>query len=151
MAGRLAALGAEVCARAGAAVWRRHVEALGGVLRVMPGEFAPLEGAVRTCDRPFFAAESAAEAARQADLLRDVVGNPFRPADVDPAWLERDGRRVARVAEAVYDNQQFHDLPILADALEDAGCTNAEILSHCRSHGPHVRGCWVIDRLLGRG
>ncbi len=148
--GRLGALPAAVRARAGAAVWRRHVEALGGVLRVRPGEFAPLESVVRTCDRPFLAAQRNAEAARQADLLRDIIGNPFRPASADPAWLTWNGGLLARMARAIYEDHRFADLPILADALEDAGCTDAEFLAHCRGGGTHARGCWVVDQLLGK-
>jgi len=54
---------------------------------------------------------------------------------------------VARLARAIYEEGRCGDLPILADALEDAGCTDADILEHCRSAGPHVRGCWLLDLL----
>jgi hypothetical protein len=54
------------------------------------------------------------------------------------------------MARRIYDERAFHDLPILADALEEAGCTDAEILAHCRSSGEHVRGCWVVDLVLGK-
>ena len=57
---------------------------------------------------------------------------------------------VHRVAQAIYDERAFERMPILADALEDAGCDNADILNHCRNGGEHVRGCWVIDLLLGK-
>jgi hypothetical protein len=150
-AGRLGTLVAAGRARAGAAVWQRHVESLGGVLRVKPGEFAPLEAVVRTCDRSFMTGQLAAEAKYQAELLRDVVGNPFRPAGADPTWFARSGNTVRRVAKAIYEDRRFQDLPVLADALEDAGCTDVEFLSHCRGSGPHVRGCWVIDQLLEMG
>jgi hypothetical protein len=83
-------------------------------------------------------------------LLRDIFGNPFRPPGTDPAWLTWSDCTVVKVAQAVYDEEVFDRLPILADALEEAGCTNADILSHCRSEGPHVRGCWVIDLILGK-
>jgi hypothetical protein len=150
-AGRLGTLVAAARARAGAAVWQRHVESLGGVLRVKPGEFAPLEAVVRACDRSFMASELAAEARHQADLLRDVVGNPFRAVLVDPDWLAWSGGVPGRMAHAIYEGRRFQDLSLLADALEDAGCTDAEILSHCRGGGFHSRGCWVIDQLLGKG
>ena len=79
------------------------------------------------------------------------MGNPFRPAPAaDPSWLAWNGGTVAKLAAAIYDARRFADLPILADALEDAGCDNADILHHCRSEKEHVRGCWVIDLLLGR-
>jgi hypothetical protein len=149
--GRLGALRAAAHARAGAAVWNRHVQALGGILRIRPGEFAPLEEAVRRCDRAFLTSELSAEYARQAELLRDIIGNPFRTIAIDGDWLTRSQGSVGRIARSIYESRRFQDVPILADALEDVGCTDAEILSHCRSGGPHVRGCRVIDHLLGKG
>jgi hypothetical protein len=94
----------------------------------------------------------------QAIFLRDVVGNPFRPAPaVDPAWLECHGGTVAQLAHATYENRRLPEgtlepvrLSLLADALEDAGCTDAELLGHLRSPGPHVRGCWAVDLVLGK-
>jgi hypothetical protein len=80
-------------------------------------------------------------------LLRDIYGNPFRPVTLNPAWRTLN---VTALAQAIYDDRRFDDLPILGDALEDAGCTDAAILSHCRDPGPHVRGCWVVDLLLGK-
>ncbi len=86
----------------------------------------------------------------QAHILRDIFGNPFRPAVLDPAWLRwRDGF-IPQVAQSIYDERRFADLPILGDALEDAGCTNIDILDHCHRPGEHVRGCWVLDLLLGK-
>jgi hypothetical protein len=101
--------------------------------------------------RPYSAARSA-ERAAQAALLRDVLGPlPFRPAPaVDPSWLRWNGGTVAKLAAAIYDGRRFADLPILADALEDAGCADAAILAHCRGGGEHVRGCWAVDLLTGR-
>jgi hypothetical protein len=87
----------------------------------------------------------------QADLVRDLFRNPFRPAPaVDPAWLAWDGGRVRKLAEAIYDGRAFDRLPALADALEEAGCSDAELLGHLREPGPHVRGCWAVDLLLGK-
>lgn len=83
----------------------------------------------------------------QASLLREIAGNPFRPVSVDPSWPTK---TVAALAQAIYDSRAFDRLPILADALEETGCTDEEILSHCRGPGPHVRGCWVVDLLLGK-
>jgi hypothetical protein len=94
--------------------------------------------------------EVAEQIRRMSDLLRDLLGNPFRPVSLDSAWLAWNGGTVQRMAQTIYDEYRFGDLPILADALEDAGCTDADILSHCRSGGEHVRGCWVIDLLLGK-
>jgi hypothetical protein len=87
----------------------------------------------------------AAERKTQCDLLRDLFGNPFRPAALDPAVLDWGGGVVRRVAQAIYDERRFEDLPVLADALEDAGCADGRILAHCREAGGHVRGCWVVD------
>jgi len=80
-----------------------------------------------------------------ADLLREIAGNPFRAIGVEPIWLTRP---VTLIAQASYERQEFDRLPILADALEDAGCDNAEVLSHLRGPGPHVRGCWALEKLL---
>jgi len=81
------------------------------------------------------------------DLLRDVVGNPFRPAAFDPAWRTS---TVMSLASQMYESRDFGAMPILADALQDAGCDNEDILNHCRGDGPHVRGCWVVDLVLGK-
>jgi hypothetical protein len=97
------------------------------------------------------AAERKAEEGRQATLLRCIFGNPFRPAPaLDPAWLKWNDGTVAKLAQAIYEERRFADVPILGDALEDAGCADADILTHCRGPGEHGRGCWVIDLLTGR-
>jgi hypothetical protein len=90
----------------------------------------------------------------QAALLHDIFGNPFRPAAVNPGW--RTPQAVA-LAQAVYDQREMPAgtldlarLAVLADALEDAGCTDFDILNHCRRPGVHVRGCWVVDLLLDK-
>ena len=82
-----------------------------------------------------------------ANLLRDIFGNPFRPVAVDPAWLTETAVGIAR---GIYEDRAFERMPILADALQDAGCEDAEVLSHCREPGTHVRGCWVVELMLGR-
>jgi hypothetical protein len=90
------------------------------------------------------------------DIVRDVFGNPFRPATIDPAWLTDDVRALAR---GMYASRDFSAMPILADALQDAGCDDPDILKHCRHEagagalvprGIHVRGCWVVDLVLGK-
>jgi hypothetical protein len=91
----------------------------------------------------------AAERAAQAGLLRDIF-NPFRPVRIDPDWLVWNDGVVPRIARAVYDEKAFERLPVLADALEDAGYTDERLLSHCRAGGEHVRGCWAVDLVLGR-
>ena len=83
-------------------------------------------------------------------LLRDVFGNPFRLLSVQRHWLTWNDRTIPKLAQTIYDDRRFDLLPILADALEEAGCDNADILAHCRGPGPHVRGCWVVDLLLGK-
>jgi hypothetical protein len=90
------------------------------------------------------------EEAAQAALLREVFGNPFRPVVVDPGWLTWNDGTVPRIAQAMYDDRSFDHLPILADALEDAGCTDPALLAHCRAPGKHIRGCWAADLLLGK-
>jgi hypothetical protein len=87
----------------------------------------------------------------QAGLLRCVLGPlPFRRVVVDPAWVAWNDGAARKIAQAVYDERRFADLPVLADALEESGCTDAELLGHLRSPGPHVRGCWAVDALLAR-
>jgi len=91
-----------------------------------------------------------ASAKRQANLLRDVFGNPFHPVTVDRSILAWNDGTVPRLAESIYQERAFERLSILADALEEAGCTDATILSHCREPGEHIRGCWVVDLVLER-
>ena len=87
------------------------------------------------------------EASRQVDLLRDIFGNPFRPVAFDPAWRTDTALILAR---QMYESRDFSLMPILADALQDADCESDDMLNHCRSDGPHVRGCWVVDLVLGK-
>jgi hypothetical protein len=117
----------------------------------------------------------AADCAQQAVLLRDIVGNPFRPGIVDPAWWEWGGCAVRKQAESIYQQRRFGGLPRVAALLNEAGCADVEILQHCRKRRDrwlgawglrraaglftgscpprfwHVRGCWVLDLLTGRG
>lgn len=83
----------------------------------------------------------------QVPLLVDLFTDHFRPMTLDPGWLTAN---VVGVARTIYEQRSFQQMPILADALEDAGCTIADILHHCRQPGEHVRGCWVLDLLLQR-
>jgi hypothetical protein len=86
--------------------------------------------------------------AKLAEYLRDVTGNPFRPpTDVAP-WRTP---TVLALAQQVYEELDFGALRVLADALEDAGCDDPILLGHCRGEGPHVRGCWAVDAVLGKG
>jgi hypothetical protein len=88
-----------------------------------------------------------AERRAHAGFIRCLFGNPFRPVAIDPGWRTS---TVVALAEGVCADRAFDRLPILADALQDAGCEHPDILAHCRSDGPHVRGCWVVDLLLGK-
>jgi len=105
------------------------------------------------------AEEAASAAARHAlnllggvacELLREIVGNPFWDYTPEQAWLHWNDGAVPKIAQGIYEGRAFDRLPILHDALLDAGCDNQDILAHCRGAGPHVRGCWVIDLLLGK-
>jgi hypothetical protein len=83
------------------------------------------------------------------NLIRDIFGNPFRPAALNESWLTSD---VVALAKGIYEERAFDRMPILADALQDAGCAVDEVLNHCRDAKQfHVRGCWVVDLLLGKG
>jgi hypothetical protein len=91
-----------------------------------------------------------AEQMAQCRLLRDLFPNPSCKVIIDASWLLWNDGIVRSIAKVVYKEQAFDRLPILADALEEAGCANVDILSHCRNKGPHVKGCWVVDRLLDK-
>lgn len=79
------------------------------------------------------------------NLLRDIVGNPFRNSVIEDVWKTP---TVLRLAETMYEQRHFEDMPILGDALEDVGCDVADILDHCRKFPVHVRGCWLVDQIL---
>jgi hypothetical protein len=89
-----------------------------------------------------------AEVACQAALLRDIFGPlPFRRVKVDQSWQTS---AVVALATSIYDERRWEDMPILGDALQEAGCTDAEMLAHCRGPAIHARGCWVLDLLLNK-
>jgi hypothetical protein len=86
--------------------------------------------------------------AKQVSLVKEIFGNPFHPIPFSPSW--RTDTAVA-LAQQMYESRDFGAMPILADALQDAGCEDEEILYHCRAADQvHVRGCWVIDLVLGK-
>jgi hypothetical protein len=91
--------------------------------------------------------DAAQQNSAQLALLRCIFRSPFRPVTIDPTLLTSN---VVAIAQTIYDERTFDRLPILADALEDAGCDNADVLNHCRQPGVHVRGCWVVDLVLGK-
>jgi hypothetical protein len=88
------------------------------------------------------------EQAQQAALLRDIFGNSFRPVTFSPSWRTD---TALTLAQQMYESRDFGAMPILADALQDAGCDSDDVLNHCRdANAPHVRGCWVVDLVLGK-
>ena len=91
--------------------------------------------------------DSEREMLPQISMLHDIVGNPFYPEAVEPTWLTA---TVVQLARTMYESRDFSPMPILADALQDADCDNHIILGHCHGSWPHVRGCWVVDLILGK-
>jgi hypothetical protein len=89
----------------------------------------------------------ARECARQVELVRDIFGNPFRLSAFSPSWSTS---TAVTLAARMYESRDFSAMPMLAEALRDAGCDSADILAHCRGEGPHVRGCWVVDLVLAK-
>jgi hypothetical protein len=86
----------------------------------------------------------------QTSLLRCIVGNPWHPISIDPAVLTWQQGTVVNMAKAIYEERKWEDMPLLGDALEEAGCTDQAVLDHCRGLGPHARGCFVVDAILDR-
>ena len=87
----------------------------------------------------------------QVRLLRCIFKNPFQPLpQIDPAWLTWGGDRISHLARSIYETYDFTSLSVLGDALEEAGCTDQDILNHCRQPGEHALGCWILDLLLGK-
>ncbi len=124
-----------------------------GELRNVVGHHAGLSAARKGREAALRDAQ-AAEARAHCALIRDIVGNPFRPPTFDPAWRTR---TAAGLAQAAHDERLMPSreldparLAVLSDALEEAGCTDTDILGHLRSPGPHVRGCWVVDLILDK-
>lgn len=135
--------GWEICFRSAMGHAARAVAetAIVGAAAAHPeGEFSDIADAVG-------AAAERAELQQQCLLVRDIFGNPFRPATFSPPWRTDTAVTLAR---RMYDSRDFSAMPILADALQDAGCDNDDVLNHCREPGTHVRGCWVVDLVLGK-
>ncbi len=145
---------------AAAAAWEVH-------LQQHDAAYHASQAAVWATDvSPAFAAREAADAAiaatvcdpddpeedniYQAMTLRCIVGNPFRASFLAPSWLRWHDGIVLKLAETIYGDRAFGQMPILADVLMDAGCLDEAILKHCRETGPHARGCWLIDKILGK-
>jgi hypothetical protein len=108
-------------------------------LRVWASEGGRVQGVV--------AAAMRVEQSVQSSILRDIFGNPFAPIDFLPEWRTE---AVVALARGIYEERAWERMPVLGDALEDAGCHDPEVLEHCRGAGPHHRGCWVVDLVLGK-
>jgi hypothetical protein len=120
-----------------------------------PGVLTVVPHVVVRSPRPRYVQEAMPEAsdlpAWQRWLFHELSGPClFRPVPIDRSCLAWNGGAVRKMAQRIYDDRRFADLPVLADALEDADCGDAAILAHCRGPGEHVRGCWVVDLLTGR-
>jgi hypothetical protein len=141
--------------------WRELEAALAGVEAVEVATTGRSRAAARAIAAAWHTAEHARSAAaqvapdptvertHQADLLRDIIGNPFRAVPMELSWLRWNDGCVERLARSTDAQGRYGDLPVLADALEEAGCVNEALLGHCRSRAAHTRGCWALDTLLG--
>jgi hypothetical protein len=126
------------------------IETVASAIATAAGLITVLKSRDRSDTRLVLRSAEAQERERQCRLLRDIIGNPFRPVGVDAGWLAWRDSTVPKIAQTIYEERAFGRMPILADALEDAGCTNDDMLTHCRQSNEHVRGCWVVDMLTGR-
>jgi hypothetical protein len=136
----------------GGSSWNRRMSLRDGIVHVSNSVLRDIEGywtysgeAARI--RKPLASVLKSELAIQHELIRDIFGNPFRPVTLDPRWLTS---TVIDLARTIYEERVWERMPILADALMDAGCDSEEVIKHCQGPGPHVRGCWVVDLLTGR-
>lgn len=132
-----------------AAYWAANVKASGPICNVFDAASIVSQQVVKHTEAEY-AADLANEFRRQVTLVYEVFGNPFRPGRLDDYCLAWEGGLVRRLAEGIYEDRAFECMPVLGDALEDAGCSDAAVLSHCRGSAEHVRGCWVLDMILGR-
>ena len=128
----------------------------GGRTQPIAGDFAITLAMRRLTQKiPLFAASAFLRASQGAtgrnpagaDIIRDIFGNPFRPVAFDPSWRTS---TVVALARQMYESRDFSAMPILADALQDVGYDDPEVLGHCRGPGPHTRGCWPVDLILGK-
>lgn len=107
-------------------------------------------GVANTADADKLIATRADAMWLQCKIIRDLFRPFVYPVAMDAKWLSWNTATIPKLAQSIYDTRRFADLPILADALEEAGCTDEGILRHCRRPAEHVRGCWVLDLLLGK-
>jgi hypothetical protein len=131
--------------------WESLDDAAGAAIECCTARDDLLSTAVEVADRVAWCEGARWMYAAEADLLRCILGNPFRRSlPLPDAVLGWNDRTVPRMAESVYRDRAFDLLPLLADALLDAGCDDEELLAHLRSGEPHVRGCWGLDLILGK-
>ncbi len=123
-------------AEVGVRAARAAVQARTGVVLLVPVESPDSE----------FAAATAEQSLIMRGVVWDVVGNPFRLVEFSSEWRTDTAVSIAR---HMYESREFSAMPILADALQDAGCDSDDVLNHCRHESGHVRGCWVLDGVLG--
>lgn len=109
-------------------------------------EFCCSSIAVHAVEAPAALADGTGERHEQARLMQCIFGNPFRPVRIESRWVTP---TVVSFAQMIYEERAFERLPALASALEEVGCDDSGILSHCRNEGPHARGCWVTDLIIG--
>ncbi len=119
----------------------------GGPIHSFSGRWSAALAAKGACGQEEFERTKKVERKQQTVLVRDIFGNPFRPVAFPPFWRTN---TTLMLAKQMYELRDFSLLPILGDALMDAGCEAEEIIGHCHSEGPHVRGCWVVDLVLGK-
>jgi hypothetical protein len=149
-----------VLSAAAGAAWAAWKFRSGAEPRIRAAVAISLEGVTDEgpADQQLTKARYAEEFAVQTALVRELFCNPFRPSPaIDAAWLAWQGGTVTQLAEAAYHERHLPEgalhptrLALLADVLEDAGCTDAELLGHLRGQGMHVRGCWALDLISGR-
>jgi hypothetical protein len=128
-------------------IWFAAARAAADTVRSYPSTFEGMMARAANAAAGAAAGAVPTEPPVQAILLRDIMGNPFQPFVIESSLLTM---KVADLTHAIYDGRAFDHLPGLADALEEAGCQDANTLGHCRQSGPHVRGCWVVDLLMGK-
>jgi hypothetical protein len=126
-----------------AACWLHVSRLLGGLRHDALQGHALVRGMLRFV-------ENGLPAADFAGLVADLFADHFHDVRLDPAWLDWQQGIARAIARRIYDSDDFRDLPVLADALEDAGCDEPLVLDHCRSASRHHRGCWVVDWCLGK-
>jgi hypothetical protein len=139
-------------ATAWAVYWATNTKAASPILNVfqIAAEAPARHATKKTRKADTYVAVQSETMRQQADLIREVVGNPYRPPRLSSASLGWEGGLVVGLAAGIYHDKAFDRMPYLGDALEEAGCDDERVLAHCRDERPHVLGCWVVDLLLGK-